>query len=73
MSVPVVNIREMRMLVDDDDVLMPMSMRCIGVPLERVLMLMVRVVCVHVVVLERLMNMFVFVVLGQVQPYAPGH
>lgn len=73
MSVPVVNIREMRMLVDDDDVLMPMSMRGISVPLERVLMLMVRVVRVHVVVLEGLMDMFVFVVLGQVQPYAPGH
>lgn len=73
MSVPVVNIREMRMLVDDDDVLMPMSVRGISVPLERVLMLMVRVVRVHVVVLERLMDMFVFVVLGQVQPYAPGH
>ena len=48
MSVPVVNIREMRMLVDDDDVFMAMIMRGVCVPLKRVLMLVVRVVRVHV-------------------------
>lgn len=73
MSVPVVNIREMRMLVDNDAVLMSMSMRGVRVPLKRVLMLMVRVVRMRVVVFEWLMGMFVLVVLGQVQPHAPGH
>lgn len=73
MSVPVVNIREMRMLVDDDGVLVPMIMGIATIPLERVLMLMVRIMHVRMAVLERLMHVFVLMMLGQVQPHAPAH
>lgn len=75
MAIPVVSIRKMRMLVDDSDVLVPMVMGLAVAPLERVLMLMlvVCVVLVHVTVFEWFMNMFVLVVLGQVQAHAPDH
>ena len=73
MTMPVVNIRKMRMLVDNGDVFMRMIVWDLYVPLERVLMPVMRFVRVHVTVFEWLMDMFVLVVLGQVQPHAPGH
>ena len=67
------NVRKMRMLVDDGDVLVNMLMRATCIPLKCVCMLMVRVVRVHVAVFECLMDVFVLMALGQVQPYARSH
>ena len=73
MRVPVVNIREMRMLVDDSDMLVPMIMRIITVPLERVRMRVVCVMLMPMTMHKRLMLMFVLVALCQMQPHAPAH
>ena len=66
-------IREVWVLVDDGDVFVPMIVRLAAVPFEGVPVLVVSVVRVHVTMGERLMKMLVFVALGQVQVYAPGH
>ena len=73
MRVPMMNVRKVRMLVDDGDVFVPMSVRDVHVPFERVLMLVVRVMCVHVGMFERPMNMLMLVVFGQVQADAQAH
>ena len=73
MSVPVVNIRIMRMLVRYGDMTMPMVMRLVIVPLEIVKMLVVLVVNMPMTVLHRLMLMSVLMMLRQVQPDAPAH
>ena len=73
MSVPVVNIRVMRMLVRYSDVTMPMVMRLVIVPLEIVKMLVVLVVNMPMTVLHRLMLVSVLMMLRQVQPDAPAH
>lgn len=67
------NIRKVRMLVHHRLVLVPMSVGLRAGPCERMLVLVVLVVDIAVTALHRLMRVFVFVVLGEVQPHAPGH
>ena len=73
MSVSVVNIREMRMLVRDGDMTMPMIMRLVIVPVEIVRVLVVFVMDVPMSVLHRLMHVPVLMTLRQVKPDAPAH
>ena len=73
MSVSVVDIREMQMFVYYGDMTMHMVMRLITIPIEIVTVLMVFVMNMPMTMLHRLMYVFVFMMLRQVQPDAPTH
>ena len=65
-QVPMVDVREVGMLVRHGGVLVPVLVRLVAVPLEFMRMLMMRVVHMAVCVCLRLMPVLVFVALGQV-------
>jgi hypothetical protein len=69
----VMNIRVVGMLVAYRFMAMPMHMRLVNVHVDIVLMLMVFIVRVRMRVLKRLMDVLVFMGLGQVQPHAQAH
>ena len=66
-------VRVMRMLVNHRFVPVPVFVGLLAVPLDIVLVAMVRVVNMAVAVFHRLMDVFVLVVLGEMQPYPPAH
>lgn len=72
MFVAVVQIRIMRMAVDEARMLVPVRMR-LGPRIRAMLMLVVRVMDMEMFVLHRLVGMFVHVLLGQMQPQADRH
>ncbi len=73
MGMAVVEIGVMRVRVDQRLVAMPMCMRFAAVPLERMLVPVMRIVHVLVIVLHRLVRMLVLVPLGEMQPHAEPH
>jgi len=73
MRMPVVSVREVRMIMRESFVPMRMAMFGSGRHLEVVLVLMVLVVNMLVVVRSFFVQMFVFVALGQMQPDAQRH
>ena len=73
MCVPVVNVRKVRVAVTHYRVLMGMIVRLRTVPREVVRMLVMIVVHMVVVVIHWLMQMFVSVTFGQVQPHPERH
>ena len=66
-------VRIVRMTVDEPSVSMSVCMRLFAVPGQVVLVLMMRVVRVNMVMLARLMRMLMFVPLAHVQPNAKCH
>ena len=73
MPMPMVDVRVVRMAVQQRLVMMLVGMRLFAVPARLVRVAMVRVVDVRVIVSERFVQMLVFVPLGQVQPDAERH
>lgn len=73
MQMPVMNIRKVRMLVHHRLVPVPMLVGLLAGPRERMLVLVVIVVDMPMTVFHRLVHMFMLMMLGEVQPYAPGH
>ena len=73
MAVRVVHVRHMRMLVHEPLVAMPVRMGLAGRIVWAVRVLMVRIVHMRVAVLQGLMDVFVLMVLGQVQPDPEAH
>ena len=73
MLVAVMQVRIMRMLVQKPGVCVPMAMRLAGRCVGRVRMLVMNIVHVAMLMLERLMQMFVLVRLGEVQIDANAH
>ena len=73
MAVRVVHIRHMRMLVHEPLVAMPVRMGLAGRIVWAVAVLMVRIVHMRVTVLQGLMDVFVLMILGQVQPDPEAH
>ena len=67
------NIRVVRMCVGEGFMTVPMCVRFPRRIVRLVRMLVVRVVCVKVFVLQRLVHVQVLVLLGQVQPHAERH
>ena len=68
MSVPMMEVRVVRMPVDQADVPMPMSVRLAGRVADAVRVLMVLVVPMPVFMFHRLVKVLVLVPLGQMQP-----
>jgi len=73
MLVPVVNVREVRMLVGDRGVPVLMHMRFPSIPVDVMRMLMVIVMPMHVAMRHGLMPVLVLMSLGQMQPHTEGH
>ena len=73
MAVPMVDIGEMFVAVAQGRMAVRMVVRLRAVPVERVDMLVVRVMHVGMCMLKSRMPVFVRVVLGQVHPYAESH
>lgn len=73
MWMAVVDVRVMRVLVDQRFVPVAVDMRLLAVPRKVVRVLMVLVVAMRVRVLHRFVRVFVLVPLAQVQPEAEGH
>ena len=73
MAVRVVHVRHMRMLVHEPLVAMPVRMGLAGRIVRAMRVLMVRIVHMRVTVLQGLMDVFVLMVLGQVQPDPEAH
>jgi hypothetical protein len=67
------HIRDVRVAMHQSLVPMGMSVGLAGGIIGRVLMLVMRVVDVRVQVLHRLVNMFMLVMLGEMEPHADGH
>ena len=72
-SVSMMNVREVGVLVGHHSVRMPMRVRLGALPFEVVLMLVVAVMRMVMRMGQRLMQMFVIMLLGQVQPDPQGH
>lgn len=72
-SVPVVDVRVMRMPVHHRRVPVPVAVRLAGGCIRIVGVLVVRVVAVAVLVLQRLMCVLVLMLLREVQPEAERH
>ena len=68
-----VDVREVGVLVRHHSVCVPMRVRLGALPFEVVLMLVVAVMRMAMGVCQRLMQMFVIMLLGQVQPDPQGH
>jgi hypothetical protein len=73
MPMPMMDVRVVRMAVQQRLVAMLVGMRLFAVPAGLVRVPMVRVVNVRVIVSERFVQMLVFVPLGQMQPDAERH
>jgi hypothetical protein len=73
MSVPVMEVRVVRMPVDQAVVPMPMTVRFAGRVAGAVRVLMMLVVPMPVFMVHRLVNVLVLVPLGQMQPEAEAH
>lgn len=73
MRMPVMNIRKVWVFVNHRLMPVPMFVGLLAGPCERMVVVVVLVVDMAVAVFHRLVHMFVFVVLGEVQPYAPSH
>ena len=73
MSVPMMEVRVVRMPVREADVPMPMGVRFDGRIAGAMRVLMVLVVTMPVFMLHRLVNVLVLVPLGQMQPEAETH
>jgi hypothetical protein len=73
MLMPMMDAAIMMVRVPDRRVMMGMGVRLASIPLEVVLVLMVFVVDVWVRMEKRLVNMFVLVPFGKVQPDADAH
>ena len=73
MRMAVVNIREVRVLVDQSGMAMPVLMRLDPGPVAVMVMLVVRIVDMGVAVLDRFVRVQVIMPLGEMQPHAPAH
>ena len=73
MTVPVMDIGEVRMRVHERVVFVRMAVRLLAVPREIVPVLVMLVVTMPMLVLERFVFMRVFVAFAQVQPDADRH
>ena len=73
MIVPVMQVREMGVAVREGIMLVLVGMRLLGLPWERVRMLMMRIVQVRVGMIEPPMRVFVLMMLGQMQPHPRAH
>ena len=73
MPVPVMDIGIVRMPVHQRQVPMHMHVRLHAVPVEVVRVPVVRVVPMGMRMFERLVRVFVFMALAQVQPHAQSH
>ena len=73
MPMPVMNVRVVRMLVRQHLMPVGMRVRLSGVPGKGMRVLVVLVMRMPVAVLQRLMTVFVFMPLANVQPDADGH
>ena len=73
MAMRVVHVRHMRMLVYEPLVAMPVRMGLAGRIVLAVAVLMVCIVHMRVAVLQGLMDVFVLMILGQVQPEPEAH
>ena len=73
MAMRVVHVRHMRMLVYEPLVAMPVRMGLAGRIVLAVAVLMVCIVHMRVAVLQGLMDVFVLMMLGQVQPEPEAH
>lgn len=73
MPMPMMNVRKVRMLMHDSFVPMPVLVRLIGPPFERMFVSMMLVVNVSMAVLDRFMNMFMLMSLDHVQPDPTSH
>ncbi len=69
----VVDVGEMRVLVPQHTVFMPVFMRLSGLRFSAMRMLVVLVMDMRVGMFERVMPVLVLMMLGQVQPDAPAH
>ena len=72
-TVPVMQVRVMRMPVHERRMTVPMHMRLSGRHVGPVVMSMVLVVPMPVLVFHRVMNVLVIVLLDQVQPEPEAH
>ena len=72
-AVPVVCIREMRMVVAQGIVAVPVRMRCALRQRLVVSVLVVQIVFVFVLVFQRAVRVLMQVALAQMQPHADGH
>ena len=70
---PVVDVGEVRVFVHHRLMPMPVLVGLVAGPCKRMGVLVVRVMDMAVTVLHRFMDMFMLVVLGEVQPHAPSH
>lgn len=73
MTVPVMDVGEMRVSVNDRLMLVRVRVRLVAVPFEPMHVLMVAVVTVHVIMLEKLVSVLVLMMLREVQPDAGPH
>jgi len=73
MTVPMMDVREVRMRVHDHAVFMRMAVRLLAGPREVVPMLVMLVMTVTMLMLERVVFVCVFVTLAQMQPDADRH
>ena len=73
MRMAVVSIREVRVLVDQSGMAMPVLMRLDAAPGALMVMLVVRIVDMGVAVLDRFVRVQVIMPLGEMQPHAPAH
>ena len=69
----VVNVRIVRVLVHDRFMVVPVVVGLFASPCEHMLVLVVSVMNMTVTVRHHLMSVFVFVMLGEVQPHAARH
>lgn len=69
----VVYVRKVRVLMDHHLMPVRVFVRLVSRPHECVLVPMMFIVNIAVTVLHRFMRVFIFVVLGEVQPRAPSH
>lgn len=73
MTVPVVEIRKVRMSMHQRLMVMYMQMRFSTVPREIMFVLVMQVMCVSVRMCRRFVRMLVIMTLGQMQPDSDAH
>ena len=73
MRVSMVDVREMRVFVSNGGVAVQMIMGFAAIPLKIMRMLVVFVMRMVVDMFEGFMHMFMFVMLGKMQPHAASH
>ena len=72
-NVPVVNVRVVRVAMGHCSVFVPVAVTAWAAPAWFMLMLMVFIMAVFVLMLHLLVDMFMPMVFGQVQPHAHSH